>query len=39
MNSVTKTDFSLFALLTCHSTHGHITDCKVDSVVYAGVCV
>ncbi len=21
------------------TTHGHITDCKVDSVVYAGVCV
>ncbi len=20
-------------------THGHITDCKLDSVVYAGVCV
>ncbi len=21
------------------TTHGHITDCKLDSVVYAGVCV
>ncbi len=21
------------------ATHGHITDCKLDSVVYAGVCV
>ncbi len=20
-------------------THGHITDCKLDSVVYAGVCL
>ncbi len=21
------------------TTHGHITECKLDSVVYAGVCV
>ncbi len=21
------------------TTHGHITDCKLDSVVYVGVCV
>ncbi len=21
------------------TTHGHITDCKLDSVEYAGVCV
>ncbi len=21
------------------TTHGHITDCKLDSVVYEGVCV
>ncbi len=21
------------------TTHGHITDCKLDAVVYAGVCV
>ncbi len=21
------------------TSHGHITDCKLDSVVYAGVCV
>ena len=21
------------------TTHGHITDCKLDSVAYAGVCV
>ncbi len=21
------------------NTHGHIIDCKLDSVVYAGVCV
>ncbi len=21
------------------TTHGHITDCKLDSVLYAGVCV
>ncbi len=21
------------------TTHGHITDCRLDSVVYAGVCV
>ncbi len=21
------------------TTHGHITDCKLESVVYAGVCV
>ncbi len=21
------------------TTHGHITDCKLDSVVYAGVCM
>ncbi len=21
------------------TNHGHITDCKLDSVVYAGVCV
>ncbi len=21
------------------TTHGHIIDCKLDSVVYAGVCV
>ncbi len=21
------------------TTHGHITDCKLDSVVYAGVCL
>ncbi len=21
------------------TTHGHITDCKLDSVVHAGVCV
>ncbi len=21
------------------TTHGHIPDCKLDSVVYAGVCV
>ncbi len=21
------------------TTHGHITDCKLDSAVYAGVCV
>ncbi len=21
------------------NTHGHITDCKLDSVVYAGACV
>ncbi len=26
-------------LSTTHHAHGHITDCKLDSVVYVGVCV
>ncbi len=38
-------DITLFSWLNQASysrlstTHGHITDCKLDSVVYAGVCV
>ena len=27
------------AYIRLSTTHGHITDCKLDSVVYAGVCV